>query len=550
MGLFDWIKEIFFGGLPEKKPQIVRPPASRPAPPPVRPPPAGFTPSRPPVPAPAPVPRPQASYDAADFLPISDRELRKQAATSEVANSPWWGRTDTIPPGDDARTKLIDRALVTRGYLTPEQLAEIHRVGDLMLLHKGDEAMLRQEAARAVQRSKGERAALKAQKKAEAEARGQKRAAAVAFRKANEIDFLGRGVSKGLADRRSNVEKLEKAGLPVLSGPADVARAMGLPVPQLRWLAFHSEASTTSHYVRFRIPKKSGGTREISAPMPKIAAAQQWILANVLSKLPSEPPAHGFIPGRSTVTNATPHVKRAVVVNLDLKDFFPSISFPRVQGLFQALGYSPAVATVFALLSTEAPRKEVEYEGRKYHVALGPRGLPQGACTSPAISNLAARILDRRLGGLAAKLGWTYTRYADDLTFSGDTQGNPTPRPAAGASADRPKDPRSVAWLIARTRHLCEDEGFEVNEKKLRVQRRNTTQSVTGIVVNEKPSTPRKERRRLRAILHRAKFEGLEKQNRIQHPHFRAYVAGHVAYVSMVNPAQGATLKAKLDALK
>jgi retron-type reverse transcriptase len=538
MGLFDWIKEIFFGGLPERKALPVRPPAPLP-PQPVRPAaPQGFTPSRPAPAKPAPAPRPQASYDAAEFLPISDRELRTQAAGSEVANSPWWGRTDTIPPGDDARTKLIDRALVTRGYLTPEQLAEIHRVGDLMLLQKGDAAMLRQEAERAVQRSKEERAALKAEKKRQAEERRRKHAEQVAQRKASDIVFLGRGVSRGLADRRSNVEKLRKAGLPVLSTPLEVARAMSLPVAQLRWLAFHSEASTTSHYVRFQIPKKSGGMREISAPMPKIAAAQQWILANVLSRLPAEPPAHGFVPGRSTVTNAAPHVKRAVVVNLDLKDFFPSIGFPRVQGLFEALGYSPAVATVLALLATEAPRKEVEYEGRKYHVAVGPRALPQGACTSPALSNMAARILDRRLGGLAAKLGWAYTRYADDLTFSGD---------ALVPKGER--NPKSVAWLLARCRHLCEDEGFEVNEKKVRVQRRNTAQVVTGIVVNEKPSVPREERRRLRAILHRAKFEGLEKQNRIGHPNFRAWLAGHVAYASMVNPDQGAKLKANLDTL-
>jgi retron-type reverse transcriptase len=531
MGLFDWIKEIFFGGLPERK-----------APPPPAPGPRIVRPPAPPPPAapakPAPPPPPKVSYDAAEFLPISDRALRQQAQASEVAQSPWWGRTDTIPPGDDPRTKLIDRALVTRGYLTPEQLVEIHRVGDLMLLQKGDEAMLRQEAERAVQRSKEERERIKAEKKREAEERRRKHAEAVASRKANDIVFLGRGVSGGLADRRSNVEKLAKLGLPVLSSPAEVARAMGLSIPQLRWLAYHSEAATVSHYVRWQIPKKSGGMREISAPRPRLAAAQQWILAHVLSKLAVEPPAHGFVPGRSTVTNAAPHVKRAAVVNLDLKDFFPSIIFPRVRGLFQSLGYSPAVATIFGLLATEAPRKEAGYDGRTYHVALGPRSLPQGACTSPALSNMAARGLDRRLAGLAAKLGWTYTRYADDLTFSGD---------ALVPKGER--NPKSIAWLLARTRHLCEDEGFEVNEKKVRVARRNAAQAVTGIVVNEKVSAPRAERRRLRAILHRAKFEGLEKQNRIGHPRFREWVRGHVAYVSMVSPEQGAKLRARFDAL-
>lgn len=521
MGFLDWLRSLFGG------------PPAEPAPRPV-------FPHKPLPPKPAPPPRePAADYAAAEeFRPISEKELREKASTSEVANSPWWGRTDQIPPAADARTKLIDRALVTRGYLAPEELVEIHRVGDLMLLRQGDAALVRAQAAQAVERLKEDRARIKSEKKRQAEERRRARAEAVARRKATDIVFLGRGVSGGLADRASDLEKLKQLHLPVLSTPADVAQALGVPVPQLRWLAFHSEAATVSHYVRFQIPKKSGGTREISAPQPRLAAAQDWILANVLAKVPVEPPAHGFVAGRSTVTNAVPHVRRAVVVNVDLKDFFPTVTFPRVKGVFQSLGYSPAVATLLALLATEAPRRTVEYEGRAYHVAIGPRALPQGASTSPALSNLVVRKLDRRLAGLAPKLGWTYTRYADDLTFSGDTL---TPKGE--------KNPKSVAWLLARVRHIVEAEGFAVNEKKLRVLRRSAPQTVTGIVVNEKPSAPRSERRRLRAILHRARLEGLEKQNRAGHPNFAAWLRGHVAYVSMVNPDQGAKLKARMDAI-
>ncbi len=523
MGFFGWLKEILFGGVP-RRPEIVRP-----APPPK---PAGL------APAPAKAAGPPGAYDAGDFLPISQKELREKAAAGEVASSPWWGRTDTIPPGGDARTRLIDRALVTRGYLTPEQLAEIHRVGDLMLLKRGDDSLARQEAAQAVRRMKEERAAVKARKKREAEERRQARAAAVAERRAGDIVFLGRGVSGGLAYRASDAQALGKAGLSVLSTPAEIAAAMRLAIPRLRWLAFHSDAAVTSHYVRFQVPKKSGGMREISAPRRSLEAAQRWILENILARVPAEPAAHGFVPGRSTLTNARPHVGRAIVVNLDLTDFFPSITFPRVRGVLEKLGYSPAAATILALLSTEAPRRTVTYEGREFHVAIGPRGLPQGACTSPALSNLAARRLDRRLGGLAARLGWTYTRYADDLTFSGDTL---VPKGQ--------RDPRSVAWLLARTRHIIADEGFEVNEKKLRVQRRNTAQLVTGIVVNDKPSSSRKERRRLRAILHRARFEGLARQNRDDHPNFAGSIKGKVAYISMVNADQGRPLKARLESV-
>src|SRR5262249_52407743 len=126
----------------------------------------------------------------------------------------------------------------------------------------------------------------------------------------------------------------------------------------------------------------------------------------------------------------------------------------------------------------------------------------------------------------------TYTRYADDLTFSGD---------------DGLKD--KVGYLMARVRHLAEAEGFVVNEKKSRVLRRSAAQKVTGLVVNDRPGVPRKEVRRLRAILHKARTEGLEKQDRDNRPNFVAWLRGKIAYVSMVRPEIGAKLKAELEAL-
>ena len=169
---------------------------------------------------------------------------------------------------------------------------------------------------------------------------------------------------------------------------------------------------------------------------------------------PVEDPAHGFVKGRSTLSCALPHVGKGVVVNLDLSDFFPTITFARVRGVFQRLGYSPAVATVLALLCTEPPRAPVELDGHRTWAAVGPRALPQGACTSPAISNQVARKLDRRLRGMSAKHGFTYTRYADDLTFS-------SPR------GERP--PSDVPMLLARVRHIVGEEGFALNPRKGRV---------------------------------------------------------------------------------
>ncbi len=133
--------------------------------------------------------------------------------------------------------------------------------------------------------------------------------------------------------------------------------------------------------------------------------------------------------------------------------------------------------------------------------------------------------MDSRLVGIARKLGWTYTRYADDLTFSAD-----------GDTA------KPVGYLLARIRHIAQDEGFAVNEKKTRVLRQSTAQSVTGIVVNDKLGIGRDTVRRLRAILHRAKSEGLAAQNREKHPHFEAWVRGMIAYTRMVNPQQGQAL--------
>lgn len=522
MAFWDFLAKLLGSG---KKPELSPVTVSSPPPP-----------SSPPVPATSPVPPlatalPTATAPAAgtspkagDFLPIHRNDLLKQG--EEVRRTTGWmffGRRDMIPPTEDPRTLLIDRGMVTQGILTPEDLAEMHRVGDEHARHANRLQQITVEAGKtadqAVEADRAARAAIKARKKAESQARKQKLAEDIAVRKATDIRFVGRGVSALLNDRNSDVARLTTAGLPVLSTPAELATAMSLAIPQLRWLCFHTDAATRIHYVQFEIPKKAGGTRTLSAPHSKLAAAQQWILANILMKLPSEESAHGFVPGRSTVTNALPHASKDVVVNVDLEAFFPSIRFGRVRAFFRRLGYSGAVATLLALLCTECPRRKVLYDNVVYYVATGPRSLPQGACTSPAISNQIARKLDRRLSALMTKLEFTYTRYADDLTFS-------------ALAGKREK----VAYLLARVRHICDDEGFKLNPKKTRVQRPESRQSVTGLVVNVAPAVSRDVVRRIRAILHRAKTEGLEAQNRDRHPNFRGWLEGMIAYIAMVKP--------------
>ncbi len=528
MGLRDFIVRILrlFQAPP---PPSARPPSGTPSPPfsaPI------FPPDPPRQTAPA-TTRKTLNLDASQFTPItSAAALAQSRASTTVRSNPWWGRLDTIPPASDERTLLIDRSLVAYGLMKPEDLVQIHKIGDQMLELKGDQAIASEQARAAVAQSEVERQRLKEQKKAESAERKRKHAADVAQRKATDIVFLGRGVSKGLADRRANIEKLLAAGLPVLATPADVAQALGLSIPRLRWLAFHSFAAETTHYIRFTVPKKSGGVRELAAPHRDLALAQRWIFQNILQRLPAHPSAHGFVRGRSIRSNAVPHVGQDVLVNCDLKDFFPTITFPRVLGALRQLGYSPAAATVLALLCTEAPRRKVEYAGQTLFVATGPRALPQGACTSPALSNLIARRLDSRLSGIATKLGWQYTRYADDLSFSATTAAQ-----------------QQVGYLLARIRHIAQDEGFAVNETKTRVQRQNAAMSVTGIVVNRRIGINRREIRRLRALLHKAQKHGLASQNPTGDPQFVSRLRGRIAFVRMINPEQAQPLENALQAV-
>lgn len=355
------------------------------------------------------------------------------------------------------------------------------------------------------------------------------------------IVHLGVSVSAKLQETRSDEARLLENGLPLLHGADDIARVLGISLAKLRWLTYHRRTSTLVHYHRFALPKKTGGQRHISAPKKTLKTAQQWVFDNVLSRVADvdhlHAAAHGFVATRNVISNASPHVGRAVVVNLDLRDFFPSITFVRVRGVFNTLGYSGAVATVLALLCTEPPRTAMKLDGQRVFVAVGDRQLPQGACTSPAITNLLCRRLDARLAGIARALGFSYTRYADDLTFS------------SSKALD-------VATLLFRVRRVVDSEGLVVNEDKTRVMRRGRRQEVTGVVVNDKPGVPREEVRRLRAVLHQAQREGLAAARRPDEtgalPEVGAFVArlrGQIAWVQLVDRDKGDALRQKLDAV-
>jgi retron-type reverse transcriptase len=333
----------------------------------------------------------------------------------------------------------------------------------------------------------------------------------------------------GAAHRAAALDeaRLARFELPRLATEAELAEWLGIPLPRLRWYTHDRAADTTWHYVRYTIPKRSGGERVILAPKSELKRLQRTVLDGLLARVPTAPAAHGFVRGRSILTNARPHAERGAVLKLDLKDFFPSITAPRVRGLFIALGYPFSVAATLALLCTEYDREPFERDGTRYYVSVGPRHLVQGAPTSPALANLAAWKLDRRLAGLASKHGATYTRYADDLTFSCD-------------------DPEAIRGVRVVAKRIIAEEHFALNLAKTHLAERATRQVVTGLVVNDGPAAPRELRRRLRATLHNARRTGLAAQNRDGRAAWAAYLRGQIAFVASANPQHAERLRAEL----
>ena len=265
-------------------------------------------------------------------------------------------------------------------------------------------------------------------------------------------------------------------------------------------------------YRVFHIPKKSGGYRTIEAPSEELKRIQLWIKENILDNFSPSEHAKGFKKGVSIYDNALPHVGKELVINIDLKDFFPSIEYSEIYKIFKYIGYTDSVAKLLTKLCTNT--KNV---------------LPQGSPASPILSNLVSLKLDKRLSCLAEAIGADYTRYADDITFSGNV---------------------SIRKYINLIRKIIFEENYEVNEDKFRLQYYYQRQEVTGLIVNTKISVSDRLINELEnAIYYSMKYGVVNHMSRmkIEKGFYKEHLYGIAYFVKMVEREKGEKYLSRLD---
>jgi len=340
--------------------------------------------------------------------------------------------------------------------------------------------------------------------------------------------------------------------IPAIESVGALANWLSVSPGELEWFADRKRLTTRlgpdriegalSHY-RYRILAKEGGNiRLIEAPKPRLKELQRKILREILQAIPVHPATHGFLKGHSIRTFAAPHVGQRVVLRMDLRDFFPSLSGGRVRALFRIAGYPESVANLLGSICTNAaPRGlwSVRGNGLDTLQVSDARGLyswphlPQGAPTSPALANLCAYRADCRLTGFAEAAGAVYTRYADDMAFSGDE-----------------KFEKCVERFAIQAAAILLEEGFVIHHRKTRIMRQGVRQYLAGLVTNTRINVLRGDFDRLKAILTNCVRYGAESQNRESHRSFRLHLEGRVGFVEMMNPAKGARLRAIFERIR
>ncbi len=361
--------------------------------------------------------------------------------------------------------------------------------------------------------------ARRAEKKAERERQKQLKTEAWNQRKAETILFIGKGYSNLLAKKETNVQRLQQNEMPVIETDRALAHFLQIEYRTLRYLTYHRDVVTFDNYFRFEIPKKSGGMRQIAAPKTQLKAAQRKILDQILQKAKISDHSHGFIKERSVLTGAKVHrTSPDLLINIDLENFFPTITFARVRGLYQSFGYSGYIASLLAMICTYCERMPLEIKGETKYIKTSDRILPQGSPASPMITNIICQTMDKRIYCLCQKLGITYTRYADDMSFS--YSGDP--------------DAFAIGGFLNSIRKIIEAEGFHMKQEKTHVLRKNNRQYITGIVINnEAIGVPKKWVKILKASIHNA--QKLNASGGTVSEQTRSEITGKIAWLKSVN---------------
>jgi RNA-directed DNA polymerase len=330
--------------------------------------------------------------------------------------------------------------------------------------------------------------------------------------------------------------------VPALPTSAALAEWLDLQPAELIWFAdchgheAQARPGPLRHYSYRWLAKRSGTWRLLEAPKARLKAIQRKILHELLDRIPSHPAVHGYCQGRSIATFASPHCGRRIVLRFDLRHFFPSVRGSRIHALFTTAGYPLEVARLLTGLCTNVVPDEVWHAAKGASVSWLDRKqfssphLPQGAPTSPALANLCAYRLDCRLHGLAQAVGGLYTRYADDLAFSGDARLE-----------------RSARRFQVEVCRITLEERFEVHTRKSRFMRQGVRQQLVGVVVNAHPNIRREEYDLLKAILHNCNRHGPASQNRDDHVDFRSHLLGRIAHVAMLNASRGQRLRRQFE---
>lgn len=335
---------------------------------------------------------------------------------------------------------------------------------------------------------------------------------------------------------------------PVIESTGDLAKWLGLTPGELRWFAdlralgYKQDEQRLRHY-RYRVlSKRFGSVRLIEAPKPRLKDLQRQILIWILEKVPSHPAVHGFVKGRSIQTFVAPHVGQAVVLRIDVRDFFPTFGGVRVQNLFRSLGYSEAVADLLGGICTNSTPSQVwnEIASDTRPTALSELRrmywrphLPQGPPSSPMLANMSFYRVDCRLTALAKSAAAVYTRYADDLAFSGGQEFG-----------------RGVERFAVHVAAVLLEEGFRVNHRKTRIMRQGVRQHMAGLVTNQRMNIARRDFDRLKALLTNCARFGPESQNREGRPGFRAHLHGRISFVEAINPVKGKRLRTIFETIR